>query len=118
MKIRQDFVTNISSSSYICVAKINLTDELRTYMKEEFGRFGERLLNEMLETGAEIKNAEYHQITNELDEEFVEELEDDAYYLTASFIAWTNDGDTEGDDAFLYRNIPEEYMTEIYDGGT
>lgn len=116
MKIRQDFVTNSSSSSYICVAKINLTDELRTYMKEEFGRFGERLLNEMLDTGAEIKNAEYHPITEELDEEFVEELEDDAYYLTASFIEWTNDGDTEGDDAFLYENIPDEFMEEIYSG--
>lgn len=34
MKIRRDFVTNSSSSSYVCVARVDLCDELREYMKE------------------------------------------------------------------------------------
>ena len=50
MKIRRDFVTNSSSSSYVCVAKVDLCDELREYMKEEFGKFGLRLLDEYVQT--------------------------------------------------------------------
>lgn len=114
MKIRQDFVTNSSSSSYLCIAKVDLNDELRAYMKEEFGKFGMRLLAEQLEKGSDIKKNEYSEIREHLEDG---ELEDGAYYLAASFIEWTNEGDTEGDDAFLYQNIPDEYMKEIYNGG-
>ena len=38
-------------------------------------------------------------------------------YLQASFIEWTNDGDTEGDDAWLYQHIPSEFKEEVYEGG-
>lgn len=115
MKIRNGFVTNSSSSSFLCVAKVDLTDELRAYMKEEFGRYGERLLKENLQTGAEIKAGEYSEIRERFEDDGrLDELEDDAYYLGAWFIEWTNDGDTEGDDAFLYNNIPDKYMKEIY----
>lgn len=115
MKIRQDFITNSSSSSYMCVAKIDFSDELRQYMKEEFGRFGERLLAEQIQTGAEIKR-DKAEIYDRF-EDCLDELDDDAYYLGASFIEWTNEGDTEGDDAFLYSNIPDKFKTEIYNEG-
>lgn len=118
MKLRNGFVTNSSSSSYLCVAKIDFTDELRAYMKEEFGKYGERLLKEHLQTGAEIKAENYNEI-KEYFEDYgrLDELEDGAYYLGARFIEWTNEGDTEGDDVFLYNNIPENFKHEIYNGG-
>lgn len=117
MKIRSGFVTNSSSSSFLCVAKIDLTDELRQYMKEEFGCFGERLLKEHIQTGAEIKKGKYNDIYDTLEcMDSIDVLEDDAHYLGARFIEWTNEGDTEGDDAFLYENIPDKFKTEIYHG--
>ena len=117
MKIRRDFVTNSSSSSYVCVAKVDLCDELREYIKEEFGKFGLRLLDEYVQTGAQIKAEEYNQVKNTL--EFcgkLDVLEDDKHYLGASFIEWTNEGDTDGEDAFLYNNLPQKFMEEIHRG--
>lgn len=117
MKIRRDFVTNSSSSSYVCVARVDLCDELREYMKDEFGKFGLHLLDEYIQTGAAIKENEYDSIREALEyNDSLDILEDDKYYLGASFIVWTSDGDTDGEDAFLYNNIPEKYMEEIYHG--
>lgn len=115
MKIRRDFVTNSSSSSYLCVAKIELNDELREYMKEEFGKFGLRLLAENLQTGAQIKASPGTEIHDYM-EDRLDELDDNGYYLGAFFIEWTNDGDTEGEDAFLYNHIPDRFKSEIYSG--
>lgn len=116
-KIRLDFVTNSSSSSFICIAKIDMCEELKQFMTEEYGKFGTRLLHEYVQKGSDIK------IDEDDDYYFAEcfrevgGVEDDTYYLRAEFIAWTNEGDTEGDDAFLYRAIPEQYKTKIYEGG-
>lgn len=117
MKIRLDYVTNSSSSSYVCIAKVDMCDELREYMKEEFGKFGLRLLDEYVRTGAEIKKSEYNRIYEILEYSGeLDSLEDDKHYLDASFVVWTSDGDTDGNDAFLYSHIPEKYMEEIYHG--
>ena len=118
MKYRCDFVTNSSSSSYVCVAKVNYCDELVNYMKEEYGKFGLRLLGENIKTGAGIKGDSYSPAYKVLEwREKLDLLEDAAHYLAAEFIEWTNEGDTEGEDAFLYNAIPTQYIEEIYNGG-
>lgn len=116
MKVRTDYVTNSSSSSFICVAKINDCNELRDYMKEEFGRFGERLLKNYLVTGKEIKEDKYDfDIFKEYCEENDVVIEDDSTYLQATFISWSTEGDSNGNDAFLYDNIPCKYKETIYE---
>lgn len=114
MKFRKGFVTNSSSSSFICISKINLCQELKDYMKEEYGKFGERLLNEYIQKGSDILETdnEIMDVLEYTDNSF--EIKKDEYYLSARFITSTTDGDTNGDDAFLYEAIPSKYMEEIY----
>lgn len=118
MKLRQDFVTNSSSSSYIVVANITYCDELLDYMKEEHGKHGVRLLGEYLMGAKALKDYLDECIgldciaSSVLDR--IDETDTTAKYLAASFISWTNDGDTEGDDAWLYEHIPDKFKEDIY----
>lgn len=117
MKIRRDFVTNSSSSSYLCIAKVELTDELRAYMKEEFGKYGLRLLEENIVSGKDIRDGKTDLLDYLKDADLMEMLEDEGFYLGAWFIEWTTEGDTEGDDVFLYDNLPDKYKHEIFSQG-
>lgn len=118
MKFRKDFVTNSSSSSFICVAKIDKSSKLFEYFKEEYGKYGLRLLDKNLVTGKEIrenKGYDYDEFNDFCYEEGIE-LSDTDTYLQASFISWSTEGDTEGDDAWLYNHIPDEFKDEVYKG--
>ena len=91
MKLRQDFVTNSSSSSYIVVANITYCDELLDYMKEEHGKHGVRLLDEYLMGAKALKDYLDECIgldciaSSVLDR--IDETDTTAKYLAASFIS-------------------------------
>ena len=111
MKIRSDYVTNSSSSSFICIAKIDKSSKLLDYFKEEYGKYGLRLLDKNLVTGKEIKEDkgyDFEEFNNFCNNEGIE-LSDTDTYLQANFISWITEGDTEDDDAWLYNHIPDEF---------
>lgn len=117
MKFRTDYVTNSSSSSYICVAKIDKNEELLNYFREEYGKYGLSLLDEYLVTGRKIKDNDsydYDEFNDYLSDSDIK-ISDDDMFLQASFVKWS-EGDTEGDDAWLYQHIPCKYKEEIYEG--
>ena len=115
MKVRTDYVTNSSSSSFIIVTKVNKCQELIDYMKEEYGKYGVSLLNEYLIKGViENKYGDYYFGEHYIPESVAEELDPDVDYLIAEYITWTTDGDSNGDDAWLNDHIPVKFKEEIY----
>lgn len=115
MKFRLDFVSNSSSSSFICVAKIDVCQELIDFIREEYGKFGANILENNLVSGKELKNG----YDGEDYEDFFDgtdvELDDDAMYLVGTFIAYTTDGDQNDDDAWLLERIPKKFKEEVFE---
>ena len=135
MKLRVDYVTNSSSSSFVIVNKVNDCGELRAYMEEEYGMYGIRLLDHYLVNGVDIRHTydkkkandpdEYEEnyIYYELPEDhcpnevYVDEevtFEPNFKYLFSTHYSYTTDVDEPGDDAWLEEHLPKEYIEEIY----
>ena len=118
MKIRTDYVTNSSSSSFIVVTKVNKCKELIDYMKEEYGKYGISLLDEYLVKGTTVDKYGDGDLSlggYYIPKDVAEELDTNADYLVAEYIAYTTEGDSEGDDAWLNDHIPEQFKEEIYE---
>ena len=115
MKFREDFVTNSSSSSYIVIAKVDICPALLDEMKEEFGKYGIKMLDENVITGKElIEKAEESWEVDQYVEDY--DVKEDGYYITAKFYTYSTDGDTDGEDAWLYERLPEQYLSDVYEG--
>lgn len=113
MKVRTDFVTNSSSSSYVVVYKVDMSEELMQYMAEEYGRYGTRLMKECISPGKKINELlDGYSIDPEI---FLDnnEIHEDGFYLFASRESYSDEGCIEGDDAWLVDHIPGKYMQEI-----
>lgn len=82
-------------------------------MKEEYGRYGLRLLDECLVKG--IVDEWGYLFGHYIPENIAKELDPNEDYLVAEFYAWSTEGDTEGDDAWLNKHIPSEFKEEIYE---
>lgn len=116
MKVRTDYVTNSSSSSFIIVTKVNKCQELTDYMKEEYGKYGVGLLDKYLVKGvAEDEYGECYFGGHYIPESVAEELDPNTDYLVAEYITWTTDGDSNGDDAWLNDHIPDKFKEKIYE---
>lgn len=117
MKVRNDFVTNSSSSSYIVIQKVEFSDELLKYMAEEYGKYGLRLMKECIAPGMDIEKwlEDYDIYVDDFLED--NEIDPEGHYLFASRESYSDEGCIEGDDAWLMDHIPGKYATEIYRGG-
>ena len=113
-KVRLDFITNSSSSSFVVIYEVENNKTLKDYLKEEFGKYGLKLAGTYIELGKDIKEKKYHDVKDYLEDD---QIDDNKHYLSANFIEWTNEGDSEGNDAWLAKHIPSEFIKEIYNGG-
>jgi len=114
MKIRNGFVSNSSSSSFLVVYEINYSDELKQFIQEEFGNYGLKTSEKYIINKDKVeKELQYNDINME---ELDKPLKEDNYYILANRIAWSTEGDSEGDDCWLIDHIPNEYKNNIYSG--
>lgn len=122
MKYREDFVTNSSSSSYIVIAKVDMCPALLDEMKEEYGKYGIRMMDENIITGKELINIitcrELIGTADREEKQYIEDhdVKEDDYYIFATFYTHSIEDYTNDEDVWLYEHLPKEYLSDIYKG--
>jgi hypothetical protein len=104
MKIRSDFVTNSSSSSFVCIYEVNDCAEFREALKEKMGTVGLELADRYLKKGKDYYN------------DYELEIDDEKTYFQALHYTYSDDPDDFNQPAnFLEDYMPKEYVTLLYE---
>lgn len=105
MKIRTDFVTNSSSSSFVIIYEINDCEEFRKELKEQLGEVGLRLASSYF-----TKN------DSEIKDYLEEDFDPNKTYFKSIHYTYSDDPDDfDREEIFLENYMPKEYVTRIYE---
>lgn len=104
MKIREDFVTNSSSSSFVCIYEINDCPEFREKLKENLGTVGVQLADRYFEKGKDYNN------------DYDLEIDDEKTYFQSLHYTYSDDPDDFSQPSnFLEDYMPKEYAKLLYE---
>ena len=112
MKIRLDYVTNSSSSSFIiCCSEIKDKKSLINYIKEEYGRKGQSIIDYHILKGSDVKE-EYRNIFEDLyvSKNDINKIDNEKEYL----FAYEDIEDEPGCSAALTYDVSHESIEHLF----
>ena len=113
-KIRLDFVTNSSSSSYLVVYKINDFKEFRDYIKDEYGKCGLRLFENEMTTLENMDKYYKEQFINSLDDP--DNFDKNTILVAGNCYTYTTEEDQDSEVILLTQQLPKQFKELLYRG--